>query len=72
MLLDSVCSRRHYHASQLFILYYVPKTDYMVLHLDSKKQREAWLAIYRYMQLKYHTGLALGVIAAMLAAKATC
>lgn len=55
-------------------LYYImsPKTDYMVLHLDSKKQREAWLAIYRYMQLKYHTGLALGVIAAMLAAKATC
>ena len=44
----------------------------MVLHLDSKDQREAWLAIYRHMQLKYHIGLALGVVAAMLAAKATC
>ena len=55
-------------------LYYIlsPKTDYMVIHLDGEDQRKAWLAIYRHMQLKYHIGLTLGVVAAMLAAKATC
>lgn len=49
-----------------------PKTDYMVLHLDTTAQKEAWLAIYRHMQVKYHTGLVLGIIASMLFAKATC
>ena len=55
-------------------LYYIlsPKSDFMIVHLDNKHQREAWLDIYRHMQVKYHIGLALGVIAAMLAAKATC
>ncbi len=51
-------------------LYYIlsPKSDFMILHLDNKKQREAWLDIYRHMQVKYHTGLVLGVVAAMIAA----
>ena len=55
-------------------LYYIlsPKSDFMIVHLDNKHQREAWLDIYRHMQVKYHIGLVLGVIAAMLAAKATC
>ena len=55
-------------------LYYIlsPKSDFMIVHLDNKNQREAWLGIYRHMQKKYHIGLILGVIAAMLAAKATC
>ena len=51
-------------------LYYIlsPKSDFMIVHLDNKEQREAWLDIYRHMQVKYHTGLVLGVAAAMLAA----
>ena len=55
-------------------LYYIlsHKSDFMIVHLDNKNQREAWLGIYRHMQKKYHIGLILGVIAAMLAAKATC
>ena len=55
-------------------LFYIihPKSDYMVLHLDSKGQREAWLDIYRHMQLKYHMGLVFGIIAAMLFAKSVC
>jgi len=55
-------------------LFYIlsPKSDFIIVHLDDKKQREAWLSIYRNMQVKYHIGLVLGVVAAMLAAKATC
>ena len=46
-----------------------PKSDYMVLHLNERKQREEWQKIYRYMQVKYHVGLVLGIVAAMLFAK---
>jgi len=55
-------------------LFYIihPKSDYMVLHLDTKAQREAWLDIYRHMQFKYHMGLVFGIIAAMLFAKSVC
>ena len=49
-----------------------PKSDYMIMHLEGKAQRAAWLELYRYMQVKYHTGLLFGIIAAMLLAKATC
>ena len=55
-------------------LFYIihPKSDYMILGLSKPEQREKWLDIYRHMQLKYHMGLALGVIAAMFMAKSTC
>ena len=55
-------------------LYYMlkPKTDYMVLHLDKENQRQAWLNIYRGMQVKYHIGLVLGILAAMFMARSTC
>lgn len=45
--------------------YYIlaPKTDYMVLHLESKKQKEEWLNVYKTMQYTYHSGLALGIVA---------
>tara|TARA_A100001011_G_C14209011_1_gene799064 strand:+ start:391 stop:861 length:471 start_codon:yes stop_codon:yes gene_type:complete len=55
-------------------LFYIihPKSDYMILSLSKAEQRERWLDIYRHMQLKYHMGLAFGVIAAMFMAKSTC
>lgn len=55
-------------------LFYIihPKSDYMILSLSKAEQREKWLDIYRHMQLKYHMGLAFGVIAAMFMAKSTC
>ena len=55
-------------------LYYMlkPKSDYMVLHLDKEDQRQAWLNINRHMQVKYHLGLALGILAAMLLVHGTC
>jgi len=49
-------------------LYYIlyPKSDYMIVHLDKKGQREAWLKIYRTMQYRSHMGFVCGIIAAML------
>lgn len=47
-----------------------PKTDYMILHLDAENQRKAWLDIYKTMQFKYHLGLLLGILAAMVLAYA--
>ena len=47
-----------------YILY--PKSDYMLLHLNDKKQIEEWLKIYRKMQFKYHIGFVFGIIAVMI------
>jgi len=49
-------------------LYYIlkPKTDYMVPHLTTQPQREAWLAIYKEMQYRCKMGFVLGIVAFML------
>ena len=49
-------------------LYYIlaPKTTYMIQHLENREQNEAWLNIYRTMQVKYPTGLVLGIVAIMI------
>ena len=53
-------------------LYYIlsPKTTYMVQHLQNKQQIDEWLKIYRTMQVKYHVGLVLGIVAIMIFAYA--
>ena len=55
-------------ASTSFIVnyfYYIlsPKSDYMLNHIDTKEQNTAWLNMYRGMQVYYHTGLVLGILA---------
>ena len=49
-------------------LYYIlmKKSTYMIEHLNNKEQTKAWLDIYRTMQFKYHLGLLLGIISAMI------
>lgn len=49
-------------------LYYIlmKKSTYMIEHLNNKEQTKAWLDIYRTMQVKYHLGLLLGIIASMI------
>jgi hypothetical protein len=44
--------------------YYIlsPKSDYMVLHLETDEQKKEWLNIYKNMQFTYHSGLLLGII----------
>ena len=40
-----------------------PKTDYMIYHLTSVEQKQAWFAIYNEMKLKKIVGMTLGVVA---------
>ena len=47
-----------------YILY--PKSDYMLLHLNDKKQIGEWLNIYKKMQFKFHLGFIFGIIAVMI------
>lgn len=39
-----------------------PKTDYMVLHLDSEVQKLEWVKVYKYMQFYYHLSFVIGFI----------
>lgn len=45
--------------------YYIlsPKTDWMLNHINSPEQTKSWLAMYRSMQIQYHMGLVIGIIA---------
>lgn len=47
-------------------LYYIlsPKTEYMVLHLNTREQREKWLDVYKSMQYNYHVSYVYGIIGA--------
>ena len=44
-----------------YILY--PKKKYMLQYLDTKKENQAWLQIYRNMQLRFHLGFLFGLLA---------
>lgn len=39
----------------------MPKTDYMILHLDDEKQRKLWLDVYKSMKWNYHISFVLGI-----------
>lgn len=49
-----------------FYYVFTPKSDYMILYLDEKEDRVAWLRIYRHMTIMYHLGFVIGVLAVML------
>ena len=64
-------------ASTVFIvqyLYYIlsPKSDWILLHLNTQEQKERWLDIYRTMQYNCHLSLALGFIAAAALSNTFC
>jgi len=40
-----------------------PKSDWMLNHIEDPEQTKAWLHMYRAMQVYYHGGLALGLVA---------
>ena len=54
--------------------YYIlsPKSDWMVLHLKSGEETQAWLKVYRTMQYNYHIGLVLGILAVVAFGNALC
>ena len=46
-----------------FYYIFYPKKKYILQFLDTKKENQAWLNIYRSMQLRYHLGFVLGLLA---------
>ena len=44
--------------------YYIlsPKSDWMLNHIESKEQTQAWLTMYRTCSYNYHAGLVLGIV----------
>lgn len=41
----------------------MPKSKYMLEHIDNPEQAKAWLEIYKHMKFKCHIGMLLGVLA---------
>ena len=41
----------------------MPKSTYMLDHIETAEQAQAWLQIYRKMKRTFHMGLVLGVVA---------
>ena len=52
--------------------YYIlsPKKNWMLNYITTPEQTKAWLQMYRGMQVYYHTGLVLGIIAVSIFAYA--
>ena len=55
-------------------VYYVlhPKKDYMLPHLTTAEQRDAWLKVYKGFQFNYHVGLLLGILGAAASGASLC
>lgn len=45
--------------------YYIihPKSDWMLNHMHTPSETHAWLKMYRELQVNYHLGLVLGILA---------
>jgi heme/copper-type cytochrome/quinol oxidase subunit 4 len=41
----------------------MPKSTYMLEHIETAEQAKAWLEIYRMMKKRCHMGMVLGVVA---------
>jgi uncharacterized protein YacL len=53
-----------------YLLY--PKSTYMLSHLNSAVQNDAWLRIYKEMKLRCHVGLLLGIVGYLLLGMGWC
>jgi hypothetical protein len=51
---------------------FLPKSDYMLNHLKSPEENQAWLDIYRTMKHRYMVGFLLGALAAVPLAHSLC
>ena len=50
----------------------VPKSDWMILHIDGDTQKKAWLHVYKLMQYNYHFGALLGLAGALTIGNVFC
>jgi hypothetical protein len=48
--------------TQYFYYILMPKSDWMLRHLKSSVQNEAWLRVYRHMSVRWHGGLLVGLL----------
>ena len=48
--------------SQYFYYILMPKQDWMIKHLKTQKQNQAWLNVYRHMSYRWHMGLLIGLV----------
>lgn len=55
-------------ATHYFYYMLTTKTTYMLEHIKSPEQTNAWLKMYKTMQLYYHSGLLLGLVAIVILA----
>ena len=51
-----------YFVVQYLVYSLYPKSDWMLHHINDKKQNKAWLEMYSYMKNRWHLGLVLGLI----------
>jgi uncharacterized membrane protein YkgB len=51
---------------QYFYYILMPKSDYMIVHLDTKEEREQWIKTYRTYQFNYHLSIFIGIVGAGL------
>jgi uncharacterized membrane protein len=59
-------------ATAYFYYMLYPRTEYIITDLNTKEQREEWLKTYKKMQLNYHIGLCLGIMAVFVFSYAVC
>lgn len=48
--------------AQYFYYILMPKSDWMLKHLKTSVQNEAWLRVYRHMSIRWHMGLLVGLL----------
>ena len=82
LLLSLVTLTTPFHKATFFlaitlitsVLYYfiVPKSDYMLNHLQTQEQNKAWLEVYKNMQKRYITGFIIGCLSAIPISHAVC
>jgi hypothetical protein len=71
-----------YHKTTLFLLivlgislfYYLlmPKSDYMLNHIQGIKENQAWLDVYKTMKTRYTIGFILGAFASVPLSNSLC
>jgi len=82
LLLNSLKLTNSFHKATFFlaitliisVLYYLlmPKSDYMLNHLQTQEQNKAWLEVYKNMQKRYILGFIIGCLSAIPISRAVC
>lgn len=82
MLLKNTTITNTYHRNTLFfaisltvgVVYYMlmPKSDFMLTHLKTEEQKQAWIEVYKTMKNRYFFGFILGALASIPFSNVLC